>query len=89
MSVFLPRVISSEPVTEQGFIITILRDNTVYLGKRQVTIDELRDFFHFQQKKRYQVLIKADQAANVGILVGVWDLLRESGAFKVSIATNG
>lgn len=91
LSVLLPRAISSEPVSREGFVVFILKDNTIYLGKRSVSFDELKRFFSIRkdENKNFQVLIKADKEADIGVLVKVWDLFRESGAFQVNIATNG
>ena len=87
LSVFLPRAISSEPVSREDFIVSILNDNTIYLDSRRVSWDELERFLRSQRSKAHQVLIKADQRSSVGVLVRVWDLFRKSGALKVNLAT--
>lgn len=88
MTILLPRSITSEPVSEKGFVISILKDQTIYLGPQRTSLAELKHFFLSQKTDGHQVLIKADQDAPVGVLVRVWDLLRQTGASRVNIATN-
>jgi len=103
LSVSLPRVISSEAVGKKGFIITILKDDTIYLTEglaqdkassavsktRRVALIELKNFLDSVNHKGYQVLIKADKDAHLGIVIKVWDIFRQAGASKVNIATDG
>ena len=87
LSVALPRIFSSEVVSSDGAVILILKDNTVYFESKAVSFEELKHLLTASKKKGH-VLIKADGAASVGILVRVWDLLREAGVPEVNIATN-
>lgn len=86
LSVALPRIFSSEVVSSDGAVILILKDNTVYFESKSVSFEELKHLL--TAPKKGHVLIKADGAASVGILVRVWDLLREAGVPEVNIATN-
>lgn len=88
LTVALPRVITSEPVSQKGPVVSILKDNTIYLDSRKISLSELKDFLASRQNQKFQVLIKADKEARIGVLVDVWNLFREIGASKVSIATN-
>lgn len=88
-SVFLPRAISSEPVSTGGYVISILKSNKLYFGGKEISLDELRCFLRGQAKMVSSVLIKADQRANIATLVKVWDVFRESGVDQINIATNG
>lgn len=88
LTVALPRVISSESVSQKGPVVSILKDNTIYLNSRKISLKELKDFLASGKNQRFQALIKADKEARIGVLVGVWNLFRESGASRVSIATN-
>jgi biopolymer transport protein ExbD len=87
LSVFLPKAISSEPVMEGEWSVTILADQTIYLNERRVSLQELERFVAARSRGA-QVLIKSDKNAAVGTLVRVWDLFRKSGFSKVYIATN-
>lgn len=88
LTVALPYAISSEPVSQDGFVISILKDNALYLGSRAVTFDELKRFVSARQGRDFKVLIKADRQADIGTLISIWDLLRQAGSAKVYIATN-
>lgn len=88
LTVALPRVISSESVSQKGPVVSILKDNTIYLNSRKISLKELKDFLASGKNQRFQALIKADKEARIGVLVDVWNLFRESGASRVSIATN-
>ena len=88
LSVELARAIVSEPVAKNDFIVSILSNNALYLDSKRITPDELTGFFRSRKRGSFKVLIKVDQRASVGILVRVWDILRESGASSVYIAAN-
>lgn len=88
-TVVLPQAISSEPISAAGCVVSILKDNSLYIGNQEVTLDELKYSIAGEKKAVLNVLIKADQRADIGTLVKVWDLLRKMGAGRVSIATNG
>ncbi|MBI5872803.1 MAG: biopolymer transporter ExbD [Candidatus Omnitrophica bacterium] len=88
LSVEVPRVITGEAVSGKGYAVTIMRDNSIYFERQRVSFGELKGFFIAQNGKDFNVLIKADQKATVGTLAKIWDLCRDSGARRVSIATN-
>ena len=87
-SISLARAVSSEPVSGQGCVVSILKDDTVYLGDLAVSLSELKRLLVQRHEAYPNVLIKVDQRASVGALVKVWDTFRSSGIDKVNIATN-
>jgi biopolymer transport protein ExbD len=88
LSVEVPLVITGEAVSGKGYAVTIMRDNSIFFERKRVSLGELKSFFIAQNGKDFNVLIKADQKATVGTLATIWDLCRDSGARRVSIATN-
>jgi biopolymer transport protein ExbD len=99
----LPHGVTSEPLSGKGLVITLLKDNSIYLGARKTSLLELKKIFlssspSFLKKEVlssssvanecFSVLIKADRAASVGALVCLWDMLKEAAAAKVYIVTN-
>lgn len=88
LHVDLPRVITSEPISRKGFIVSILSDDSFLLEGRRISDRELNRFLAAQQNRDFQVFIKADRRARVATLVRIWDLCREYGASTVSIATH-
>lgn len=87
-SVELARAISCEPVSGNDCVISISKNSSFYLNGRKVALDELKNFVVAKKSAFSNILIKADQNANVGALVKVWDLFRDAGAEKINIATN-
>lgn len=88
IKVNLPRAVTSEIVQEENLIITVSRENIVYLNNRVVTIKELREALAKVVKTNRPLLIKADRRSSLGRVVEIWDLCRELGINKVNIATN-
>ncbi|MFH1692071.1 MAG: biopolymer transporter ExbD [Candidatus Omnitrophota bacterium] len=87
-SVELARAISCEPISGKDCVVSILRDNSFYLNDQKVTLEELMHFVVARKNAFSNTLIKADQNANVGALIKVWDLFRDAGAEKINIVTN-
>lgn len=87
IKVNLPKAVSAEPQREANVIITISRENVLYLDKKVLTNRELKEVLSRAQKDNIPVLIMADQYANLGRVVEVWDMARDSGVKEVSIAT--
>ena len=88
LSISLPSIISSEPVSDKGYIISIAADDTLYLDRRQVSLDQIKRLFDGQRTKGASILIKADKNARIASLGRVWDATRQAGFQKISIATN-
>lgn len=86
-SVSLPYAVSCEPVSGQDRVVSILKDNTLYLDGQMVSLTDLRRSL-IQEDRASSVLIKADHRATIGTLVKVWDIFRDAGVEKISIATN-
>ena len=88
LSIALPAAISSEPVSRDGFVVSITKNNTLYLGSAPQTWQQLESFVLARKDRSFKALIRADRQANIDTLIRVWDLLRQAGAAKVYIATN-
>lgn len=82
----------SSTVTEaqpEGIIITITKENKIYVGKAEVTIDDLREHLRrkLEDKKDKFVIINGDKEVLLGIAVNIMDLAKAAGAEKIAIAT--
>lgn len=88
LAVALPHVIASEAIEMENAVVVIRQDNTIYLDNRRVAPEELKATLLRRMKAEFQVLIKADEQARIATLAQVWDVCRQAGAAKVSIATN-
>ncbi len=85
----LPKAVTSEALHEQNVVITITRENLIYLDNKAITSAELgRKLSKEVSPAKKPVLIKADRRASLGRIVEVWDLCRVSGISQVNIATN-
>ncbi len=88
LSVVLPRAITGEPLSHKDVIVSITKDNSVYVDAKHVSFAELKNFIEAKKGVSYRVLIKADHRAAIGTLVEVWDLFRQANVSQVNIATN-
>lgn len=84
----LPRAVTSEVMQQDNVVVTITRDNKIYLEDRQVSPDELVARLKVLAKEKVGLLIKADSKASLGMIVDVWDTCRREGVSQVNIATN-
>lgn len=88
VSIETPRIITAEPISEKGHVIIIADNNSIFVDGRNVPISGLKSFLSSGKFSDLNVLIKADKEAGVGTLARVWDICRDSGIRKVTIATN-
>lgn len=88
IKVNLPRAATAELSQEHNLIIVISRENILYLDKKVITNKELKSALLTAHKNRTPVLIMADQRANLGRVVEVWDMARDLGVQQVNIATD-
>jgi biopolymer transport protein ExbD len=87
IDIFFPRVITSDMIKQENFIITITGENLVYLNGQITTLKELHQKLSKYQNKDRSVLIKAEHRTSLGRIVDVWDLCRNSGIEKINLAT--
>ncbi len=88
IKVKLPKAVTSDVLSEKGVIISITRENIIYLGGEVATIKELQEKLKKSSKANLPILIKADRRASLGRLVAVWDTCREAGIASINIAVN-
>jgi biopolymer transport protein ExbD len=91
INVSLPATESARPGTGQRtqIVLTIKDDNTVFMGERSLTLDELRTTLTqlAQQYPNESVLIRGDRESHLGLAVRVMDLAYGSGIRNVFLAT--
>ncbi len=88
IKVSLPKAVTSDAIKDENLIITITRENVIYLNGKVATMEELRHQLSKAADNGRALLIKADRRASVGRIVDVWDLCRNLGIEKINIATN-
>ena len=87
IKVNLPKAITSEVVQGDSIVITVTKDDVIYMNDNQISEDELASDLRMIAKERTSLLIKADSGASIGCVVGIWDTCRKEGVSQVSIAT--
>ncbi|MCM8790504.1 MAG: biopolymer transporter ExbD [Candidatus Omnitrophica bacterium] len=88
ISVSLPRAITSEVIQQESVVITITKDNKIYLNDREISERELSSSLKLLAKDKAPLLIKADSQASLGRVVEVWDMCRNEGVLQINIATS-
>jgi len=86
--VSLPKAVTSEVLQQDNVIVTITKDDKIFLEERQITLDELSSRLRIIAKEKAGFLIKADSRASLGRIVEIWDMCRDKGVSQISIATN-
>jgi biopolymer transport protein ExbD len=89
IDVKLPRTESGADATEQRLIVSVDRDNTVYLNDRPVNLNLLTDRLKTEMKRTGLdfVFLRADQEVPYGRVMLVMDQIKKSGADRVGMVT--
>ena len=89
IDVKLPRTESGSDATEQRLIVSVDRDNTVYLNDRPVNLNLLTDRLKTEMKRTGLdfVFLRADQEVPYGRVMLVMDQIKKSGADRVGMVT--
>ena len=88
IKVNLPRAVTSEVVQGESAVVTITKDDKIYLNDREISQDELGSKLRLIAKEKASLLIKADSNASLGRVVEIWDRCRNEGVSQVNIATS-
>ena len=86
--VSLPKAVTSEVVEQDNVVLTITKDDKLYLEDKEISQDELISRLKALNKDKMGLLIKADSRAPLGRIVQIWDTCRREGISQVNIATN-
>lgn len=83
----LPKAITSEVIERKNLILTITRDNKIYVNERALSEEELLSRLRIAAKESNPILIKSDRRSQFGEIVRVWDMCRREGVKTINIAT--
>lgn len=89
LPVNLPEAAAPALVSEQPLVVSISREQAVFVGDRQVDLDRLREALVQAAggDKPPEVLLKSDQAVPYGLVVQVLGILQEAGVAKLGLVT--
>jgi biopolymer transport protein ExbD len=88
IKVSLPKAVTSDVVQQDNVVLTVTREDKIYLEDKEITQAELDSRLSALNKDRMGLLIKADSRAPLGRIVQIWDACRREGVSQVNIATN-
>jgi biopolymer transport protein ExbD len=89
IKVDLPTTTTKQERIEQNIIITITKDNVLYLDKARVTTSKLVSLLKKKLgEKKGLVMINADKLVRHGKVVEIMDLAKQAGADRVGILTS-
>jgi biopolymer transport protein ExbD len=88
IKVNLPKAVTSEVVQQDSAVLTLTKDDKIYLNDREISQDELSSNLRLMAKNDTPLLIKADSHASLGRVVEIWDMCRKEGVSQANIATN-
>jgi biopolymer transport protein TolR len=88
IEVDVPKTRTIKEVTEQKLVVTIDKNQRIYLGNDPVNIHQLADKIKKQAKRANDaVYLRADETVPFGAFCTVIDSLRQSGISNISIVT--
>ena len=85
----LPKAVTSEVVHEKSLTLTINKEGLLYFNDTLISEKALKEELVQGAKSHKAImLIKADRGTELGQVVKIWDLCRESGMTQINVATN-
>ena len=88
IEVDVPKTHTVKEITQQRLVVTMDKNQLIYLGNEAVNIHQLADKIKKQSKtERDVVYIRADETVPFGAFCTVIDSLRQSGISNISIVT--
>ncbi|TKJ46742.1 biopolymer transporter ExbD [Candidatus Aerophobetes bacterium Ae_b3a] len=89
IKVDLPTTTTKQERIEQNIIVTITKDNVLYLDKARVATSKLVSLLKKKlREKKGLVMINADKLVRHGKVVEIMDLAKQAGADRVGILTS-
>jgi biopolymer transport protein ExbD/biopolymer transport protein TolR len=89
IEVSVPKTRTVKEITEQRLVLTINRNQEVFLGDRLVNIHELAQKLHQQgtDPTRQVIYLRADENVPFGAFASVMDAVKQAGITDISIVT--
>jgi biopolymer transport protein ExbD/biopolymer transport protein TolR len=88
IEVDVPKTHTVKEITQQRLVVTIDKNQRIYLGNDPVNIHQLADRIKKQAKHQNDaIFLRADETVPFGAFTTVIDSLRQSGISNISIVT--
>ncbi|MGB8260349.1 MAG: biopolymer transporter ExbD [Terracidiphilus sp.] len=89
IEVAVPKTRTVKEITEQRLVLTIDRDQQVFLGEQPVALRDLPQKLHSQgsDPARQVIYLRADERVPFGAFASVMDAVKQAGITNISIVT--
>jgi biopolymer transport protein TolR len=89
IEVAVPKTKTVKEITEERLVISIDKEQRVYLGNDPVNINEIADKLHqkIRDPQNQYIFVRADENVPFGAFATVMDAVKSSGISNVSIVT--
>jgi biopolymer transport protein ExbD/biopolymer transport protein TolR len=89
IEVDVPKTKTVKEITEERLVITIDKDQRVFLGNDPININEISDRLHekIRDPQGQSVFIRSDENVPFGAFATVMDAVKQTGITNVSIVT--
>ena len=88
IEVDVPKTHTVKEITQQRLVVTLDKNQLIYLGNDPINIHQLADKIKKQSKSEKDVVyVRADQTVPFGAFCSIIDTLRQSGISNISIVT--
>jgi biopolymer transport protein ExbD/biopolymer transport protein TolR len=89
IDVSVPKTRTVKEITQQRLVLTINRDQQVFLGDQPVNIHELAAKLQAQGKdpEHQTIYLRADEMVPFGVFATVMDEVKQSGITNISVVT--
>jgi biopolymer transport protein TolR len=89
IDVTVPHTKTVKEVTEERLVVTIDRDQNVFLNSQQININQIAQRIHekVRDPEGQSVYVRADENVPFGAFATVMDAVKQSGITNVSIVT--
>lgn len=85
----LPTTTTPQEKIEENIVVSITKDNQLYIGKKWVKEEDLVTLLKEEMKKKEAlILVNADKNVKHGKVVRIMDLAKQAGAHKLGIITS-
>jgi biopolymer transport protein ExbD/biopolymer transport protein TolR len=89
IEVAVPKTRTVKEITEQRLVVTIDRDQEVFLGDQAVNVHELGQKLHQRgaDPSKQVIYLRADERVPFGVFASVMDEVKQAGITNISIVT--